>query len=99
MSIDEFIDTVVLKLPQPTRVEHKYMSGKELKLTGYGMGKNKSKIDSKGIYKVPITVPEKEVDHRTKLRLAWLRGGKPAVRTYLLKHLHPTLVETIITVI
>lgn len=99
MSIDEFIETVVPKLPQPERIETRYMSGKELKLTGYGYGKGKKKIDDKGMYKVPMRVPDDEVNHRMKLRLAWLRGGKPAVKTYLLKYMHKAVVELVISVI
>lgn len=99
MSIDTFIEIVYPKLNQPVRTEMQLMSGKDLRLTGYGGGKNKKLIENDAVYKVPVQVPEPEVNHRQKLRLAWLRGGKPAVRTYLLKFLHPSIVEEVISVI
>lgn len=96
MTIDTFIEIVAPKLNMPTKKDFGYMSGKDLKLTGYGeMG---IPINDNEIYKIPVPT-EIQVDHAKKLKLAWLRGGKLAVKSYLLKHLPKEAVEQIITVL
>lgn len=96
MTIDKFIEIVAPKLNMPTEKDFTYMSGKDLKLTGYGeMG---VPINDNEIYKIP-TPRVIKTDHERKIRLAWLRGGKLAVKTYLLKHLPKEAVEQIITVL
>lgn len=87
MSIDEFVDTVAPKLKMPVRKSYDTIRGGELKLTGYGEVKGKPIEDDK-FYKIPVPIIE-EVDHKKKLRLAWLRGGKPSLRTYLGRILKP----------
>jgi hypothetical protein len=111
MSIDEFIDIVAPKLDHPLKTTDTFMTGKDLKLTGFAQrkgvaklvhGPSKNKIDDNGVYKVKVPVePEKlkSSTHRMKLRLAWLRGGKPAVRTYLLKYMNEDDVTKAISVI
>lgn len=96
MSIDEFIDTVA-PLKMPVRKSYETMRGSELKLTGYKEVKGKPIEDDKN-YKIPTpaTVP---VDHKQKLRLAWLRGKQAAVRTYLERILKPSELDEVTKVI
>jgi hypothetical protein len=81
MTIDEFIEIVYPKLKMKTVASHEFYTGKELRLTGH-KDVNGEEIRDTEVYKVP-TAAVIQVDHRRKLRLAWLRGGKSAVRTYL----------------
>lgn len=98
MSIDEFIDKVAPKLNEPLKSQDTFVLGKDLKLTGFG--KSDKPIDNDAVYKIKVPIkPEQRSDHRMKLRLAWLRGGKPAIRTYLLKYMNPEDVEKAISVI
>lgn len=97
MTIDEFIETVAPKLAMPVKKTWDTMTGRELKLTGYKEIKGKPIEDHK-IYKIPVPVSEK-VDHKKKLRLAWLRGGKPALRTYLERILKPADLKKVTPVI
>lgn len=81
MKIDEFIETVAPKLKMPVKKSWETMTGSELKLTGYKEIKGKPIEDHK-LYKIPVPATI-EINHKKKLRLAWLRGGPPAIRTYL----------------
>lgn len=98
MSIDEFIEIVAPKLKHDLVKDSFFMSGKELKLTGYGYGPNAAKIEDDLVYEIPMP-SVRPVNHKRKLRLAYLRGGKPAVRTYLRKYLSEEAVEKIIQVL
>ena len=96
MTIDKFLEIVAPKLQMPVEKDHTYMYGRELKLTGYGeMG---IPINDDELYKIPLPRVI-QTDHARKIRLAWLRGGKLAVKTYLLKHLNPDVVEQVISVL
>lgn len=97
MSIDEFIDIVAPKLKMSVVKGYDNIKGSELKLTGYKEVKGKP-IEDHVMYKIPtpIIVP---VDHRWKLKLAWLRGGKPAVKTYLSKFLTAAVLKEVIKVL
>jgi hypothetical protein len=81
MTIDEFIEIVYPKLKMKTVTSHEFYTGKELKLTGHKKV-NGGDINDNMVYKIP-TAAVVHVNHKRKLRLAWLRGGKAAVRTYL----------------
>lgn len=91
MNIDQFIKTVNKKLRMPTVKVYDSMRGSELKLTGFKEVKGK-KIEDHKIYKYPTTA-EVPTNHEWKLKLAWLRGGRSAVRTYLSKYMTATQLE------
>ena len=97
MSIDEFIEIVVPKLKMPVAKSYENMKGSDLKLTGYTEVKGKP-IEDEKIYRIPTPVVV-HVDHRWKLKLAWLRGGRAAVRTYLSKFIPAEALEKVISVI
>ena len=97
MTIDNFIEIVVPKLKMPVKKGFDKMKGSDLKLTGFKEVKGEPIEDHK-IYKIPAPIVV-HVDHRKKLRLAWLRGGKPAVRTYLEKFLKAEQLEKVISVL
>ena len=81
MTIDEFIEIVHPKLKMKTVIHHEFYSGRDLKKTGHKDIKG-APIVNDTIYKVPVPAVI-QVNHKRKLRLAWLRGGKAAVRNYL----------------
>jgi hypothetical protein len=97
MTIDDFIKIVSPKLSMPVEKSFEIMKGSELKLTGYKEVKGKPIEDDK-TYRIPSPVVI-QVDHKWKLTLAWLRGGKPAVRTYLSKYLKAKDLEKVMTVL
>lgn len=97
MTIDEFIETVAPKLKMPVKKSWETMTGRELKLTGYKEIKGKPIEDHK-LYKIPVPLTVNVV-HKKKLRLAWLRGGPPAIRTYLERILKPDDLKKITPVI
>lgn len=95
MSIDEFIKIVAPKLKLPTKKVYDHIVGSELRLTGVKDVKGKPIEDSK-TYKMLEHIEIVDWDHERKLKLAWLRGGKLAVKTYLKKWLTEKQVELII---
>lgn len=97
MGIDDFIEIVAPKLKMPVRRSYDTMKGSTLKLTGYKEVKGKPIEDHK-IYKIPAPAVV-HVDHKMKLRLAWLRGGKQAVKTYLGRYLKSGDVMEVISVL
>lgn len=97
MKIDEFIDKVAPKLAMPVRPAWEKMKGSELRLTGYKEVRGKPIEDHK-IYTIPAPYSVK-VDHNKKLRLAWLRGGKLAVKTYLAKFLKKDELQKVMKVL
>ena len=87
--IDNFIDMLAKKLPEYdlVRMEKTYISGKELRLTGY-KDVDGQPIDDEKTYALPVPV-RKKVDHRHKLRLAHLAEGMQGVYNYLGAYLKP----------
>lgn len=83
MSIDEFIGMVMSRLKNKVAVGEEEWSGADLKLSGMKMPKG-GWIDNV-IYKikVPVEMKTTEEEHRTNLRLAWIKSGKIGVRAYL----------------
>ena len=81
LGIDEFINIVYPKIKQKVIMTQDLIAGDELILTGVKEVEGE-KIDVKKVYKmdVPCIIQQ---DHKTKLRLAYLRGGKNGVRNYL----------------
>jgi hypothetical protein len=97
MGIDEFIKIVAPKLKMPVVRSFETMKGSDLKLTGYKEVKGKP-IDDHKIYKIPTPAVVK-VNHERKLRLAWLRGGRQAVRNYLNRYFKVDDVTKVIEVL
>lgn len=97
MSIDDFIEIVAPKLKMPVRPSYETMKGSVLKLTGYKEVKGKPIKDDK-LYKIPAPVVV-QVNHKAKLRLAWLRGGKLAVGTYLSRYLKVSDLKEVMSVL
>jgi hypothetical protein len=97
MTIDEFITIVYPKLPMPVQKSFDLIKGSELKLTGYKEVKGEPIEDDK-TYRMPVPVVI-QINHKWKLTLAWFRGGKPAVKTYLAKYLKVEDLEKVMTVL
>ena len=95
MSIDEFIEIVHPKLKHKVSLSQDQIIGSELLLTGVKEVKGEKIIPNK-MYLMDVPVVEKQ-DHQRRLRLAWLRGGKNAVRNYLTKWLKPEILEQVMT--
>jgi hypothetical protein len=96
ISIDKFIEIVHSRLPLPTINTHDHIAGSDLKLTGVKNVEGQ-KIQDHKIYKVLHKAPIKDWDHKKKIRLAWLRGGKPAVGKYLNQFLDHDIVKQLIS--
>jgi len=97
MNIDEFIEIVFPKLKMKTAIHHEVYNGRDLKLTGHKEVEGEPIEDHKR-YRIPTPVVI-QVDHRRKLRLAWLRGGKSAVRFYLKDFLSESDLNKVLTVL
>ena len=83
MDIEKFIDLIAQRLPDFTRIgtDTFFFSGKELKLTGVKEFKGKALVDS-DTYGVDF--PRlKKMNHRKKMRDAWLANGMQGVYDYI----------------
>jgi hypothetical protein len=85
MKISEFIDIVAPRLKMGIARGHDQIDGKTLKLSGY-KEVDGGAIEDHKIYSIPVPVVV-HINHKWKMKLAWLRGGKGALGTYLRKHM------------
>lgn len=87
--IDNFIDLLAKKLPEHdlVRMDPTFISGKELRLTGY-KDVNGQPIEDDKTYELPVPVLKK-VDHRHKMRIAHLAEGMQGLYNYLGSYLKP----------
>jgi fructose/tagatose bisphosphate aldolase len=97
MTIDEFIETVYPKIKHRISKTEDTIMGAELMLTGVKNVKGEE-IDPDKVYKmeVPVIIHQ---DHKRKLRLAWLRGGKNSVREYLSEYLDAKVLDVVMSVL
>lgn len=97
LGIDEFIEIVYPKIKQKVIMTQDLIAGDELILTGVKEVEGE-KIDVKKVYKmdVPCVIHQ---DHKTKLRLAFLRGGKSGVRNYLKDWLDLPVLDAVMNVL
>lgn len=93
MTIDEFITIVHPKLKHRVSITQDKIIGSELMLTGV-KDVNGEKIVPNKMYLMDVPAIEKQ-PHERKLRLAWLRGGKNAVRSYLKDWLDPKVLDKV----
>lgn len=98
MTITEFIETVAPKLALPIMPSYDRIKGSDLRETGQTEIHGKPVKDEK-YYRIPSPIVIKDYDHSKKLRLAWLRGGKQAVKNYLGKFLKQGDVQQVIRVL
>ena len=97
ITIDEFIEIVYPKIKNKVAITQDLIDGSELLLTGVEEVKGE-KIERGRTYKIDVPVVIKQ-DHRTKLRLAWLRGKKSGVRRYLSNWLDKDVLEKVMSVL
>jgi hypothetical protein len=95
MTIDEFIEIVHPKIKNKVAITQDMIIGSELMLTGVKDVKGE-RIDPERTYKIDVPAVIKQ-DHKTKLRLAWLRGKKQGVRRYLAKWLDEDVLEKVMS--
>jgi hypothetical protein len=96
VTIDEFIEIVYPKLKNDVAVTKDDIKGDELMLTGITEVKGK-KVEKGKQYKIDVPVVV-VVDHRRKLRLAYIRGGRLAVGNYLSRYLPLDVLSVVMTV-
>ena len=97
ISIDEFIEIVYPKIKHKVAMTQDMIEGRELMLTGVKDVKGE-KIDPDKTYKIDVPVVIKQ-DHKTKMRLAYLRGKKAGVRRYLSEWLDNDVLEKVMSVL
>jgi hypothetical protein len=97
MTIDEFIEIVYPKLKQDVKKTTELISGSDLLLSGQ-KEINDEKIIPNRMYEMEVPVIIRQ-DHKRKLQLAFLRGGKLGVRSYLHKWLDPKVLNTVMSVL
>ena len=97
MTIDEFIKIVAPRLRGKVTKVMEEMWGRDLKLTGYKEVDGKPIEDHKK-YRIPVPVAEK-IDHKRLMSLAWLRGGKLAIASYLRKYMKAEEVTEVMKVL
>jgi hypothetical protein len=98
MTITQFIGIVAPKLKPDSKLTYEVYKGSDLKLTAYKDAGNGKPIQDHKLYKVPVPVHLK-TDHHRKMKLAWLRGGRNAVRTYLHKYVKTSDLNKIMSVL
>lgn len=87
--LDKFIAQMAPKLPERSRIrmDITYITGAELKLTGFKDYKGKPLVDDT-VYELDVPV-EKVHNHKFRMRLAFLRYGMQGVYEYLENYLKP----------
>ena len=97
MSIDDFIEIVHPKIKDEVKMTQEKIIGAELMLTGVEDVHGEKIIPNKMyLMDVPIIIKK---EHKKRLRLAWLRGGKQGVKRYLSLWMKPDVLETVMTVL
>lgn len=96
--IEVFINKMADKLPEFEHVDNEktWISGREMLLTGLKMQSGEP-IDPDGSYEIEVPIYKgamingeavnKPIDHRYKMRLAWLKHGQQGLFSYLRDYL------------
>ena len=98
--IESFINQMADKLPAFEQVgnEKTWISGREMLLTGLKLESGEP-IDKDGSYELQVPILKgvfingepsiKPIDHKHKMRLAWLKSGLAGIYSYLNDYLTP----------
>jgi hypothetical protein len=97
MTIDDFIDIVHPKIKDEVKMSQERIIGSELLLTGVKDVHGEKIIPNK-MYLMDVPVVIKK-EHKKKLRIAWLRGGKLGVKRYLTPWLKADVLESVMSVL